>query len=275
MRWVVLVCALAACGRVGFDPFAAHSTDGGAGEGGGGTSDAPDSGGAQAIKLVQIAGPSVVGGVAGTSVMFSAAPLTGNVIVVWVWTFKSGASSLGPASVSDNLTNAYVLGAVDNQNAGQCDGSTGTAAAAVYAAYVTMTGVLTVSAIPTGGAPQEIGLLAIEYEGLAGVVDNDAHTESPGTASPMSISSNTLTTTPGDRLIVAVGNACSGAPNVGTWTDNSGFTVRAATGITNGAPPGIATDLITNQAGMHTDRWTWTYTGAGPFPGIGAIAAFR
>ena len=262
MRLLLLVCT--ACGRLAFDPLATPGTDGGG-----------DDAGAQTIHVVQVAGPNIVSNVTSTSVTFVDAPVIGNVIVVWVWTFKAGASSFDGTNVSDNLTNTYEMAVADNEAQGACDGATGTAAVAVFSTYVTMSGVFTVSVTPTGGPSQQIGLVAIEYEGLAGIVDATAHLETTGTASPMTFTSGTIVTTPGDRLIAAVGDTCSGFPNTDTWMETSGFTVRAMTGNTTTAQPGIATELITNVPGTHSDAWALEYTGSGPDPGIGAIVAFR
>jgi len=252
---------LAACGHLDFDPIAVTGDAAG------------DAAGERVVTVVQVAPPSLIAGVTSTSVAFPAPTAIGDLIVVATWNFCIGAATFTAASVADNAANPYAIAVVYNQATGECDG--GTADVAIYyAPVVAPSSALSITVTPTGGS-QDINVAAMEYRGLAGAVDTTNAVETPAAASPTTFASGSITTSESVELIVSVANVCNGYPNVGSWAELDGFTPRAAATDQQTQEAGMVGDRVASTAGMYEDSWTWTWTGGGPYPSVGAIAAFK
>jgi hypothetical protein len=257
----VLAGALAACGRVGFDPVgdAAVATGG---------SDA--AGSAAAIAFVQATAIQNTDNASQAAVTFSAPPAPGDLVVLAVWTF-AGTTMPEASGFTDNAGNAYEL-ATSVTTTSCADG------AGALAIYDTVAGsgqpALAVSYTPVGTATQDIDMMALEYTGVA-TLDRTAMMVTPPGASPHMFSSGTTAALSADHeLLVGVGFSCSGSPGTVTFTDDAGFTTRGQQNMTMNDSPGIIGDLIVDQGGTATDTWTATYQSDNEVE-LGAIATFR
>ena len=261
---------VAACGRIGFD---------GVGAPGDATSarDGSVDGLPAAIGAAQQAPLSSIGSVTTTTITFPDPPSAGNLVVVYAWSWAhDGGTDLQAGNVTDSAGDTYAV-AVTIHTTSCTNGVSGEGAGAIFYATAPATAMpLTLTLAPSGAAVTfEIGVTAIEYTGVH-TLDVVASATTPSMASPYMFDTGvTPMTAAPDELLAAVGNNCNGNPNVVTWNDVAGFTVRAMEAGTNVTQPGIATDKLVTARGQYSDAWLFGYSANGGFPAIGAIATFR
>jgi hypothetical protein len=196
----------------------------------------------------------------------------GDTIVAFAWSWGSQTTSLVAGDLVNERGDPYEL-AIARTSANSCGGSVG-AIGIFYRRVPSGQSDRSITMTPsTQQGYQELQLIAVDYAGVS-VLDTVFAHEAASTPSPDRFDSGEITTAGDNELVVAVGQECSGNPNVVTWAELDGFDVLAVETTTDFREPGIATQKLATAAGSYIDHWSTEYMGPA-YETLGAIAAFR
>ena len=252
-------------------PAAGESISGlsGANDGGGDALDSATS----SIAIVQLTTTTVTQNVSSATASFTLPPTAGDMIIVGMALWSTVGTNLPSGSVTDDHGNVY-------QRAGllisgmECVGGIGAVALYFAPNIAASNDAIVVNVAPQLGSQQEITFVAGEYRGVT-TLDVGTTAESANLPSPQTFDSGvTAQTSHANELVVATATTCAGFPDVVSWTDDTGFTVRTAVGPTSNFSPLILADHIASSIGSFSDQWTVSYPNATTDPGIGVIATF-
>jgi len=209
---------------------------------------------------------------------FASPPATGHTLIAYTWSYANSSQTSYPTinAIMDSGGNTWLRLVEVETVVGGCD-ATGSSAIAIYIALAITAAPdpFTVQVQPLGQAAQEVALYVAEYAGVT-TFDQSTGFKTPGSPSPMTFTSGTTPITTGNNeLVVSLASSCSGNPGTVTWTDNSGFTMRAQENTTSSREPGIAADKIVAAVGTYSDSWTVTFPVGPANPALGAIATLR
>lgn len=179
--------------------------------------------------------PKIQSGSSGNgSGTFPTTPTAGNLIVVYVWAYKSGgAADLAAGVITDNKGNTYHRAVVVNN----ANGADNISAAIFYAYNISSSATFTVSLTSSNNA---YGMVAVEYASMITTDPLDKVSSNTGNSSAPDSGATAALSVPGELVAACFGTIASGTVS---WIDPSGFTNRAK-----------ETDNATLQVGQGLDK---------------------